>query len=49
MSYPVLSLASCTTWAIKVEVILNAQGFLDCVSPLSDGKVNERKNKTTRT
>jgi hypothetical protein len=49
MLYPVLSLASCTAWAIKVEAILNVQGFLDVVSPLSDGKEDERKNKTTRT
>jgi hypothetical protein len=48
MSYPVLSPASYTAWAIKVESILDAQGLWEAVSPPDDGKVNAVKNKTAR-
>jgi hypothetical protein len=48
MSYPVLSPASYTAWAIKVESILDAQGLWEAVSPPDNGEVNAVKNKTTR-
>jgi hypothetical protein len=48
MSYPVLSPASYTAWAIKVESILDAQGLWEAVSPPDDGEVNAMKNKTAQ-
>jgi hypothetical protein len=48
MSYPVLSPASYTAWAIKVESILDAQGLWEAVSPPDNGEVNAVKNKTAR-
>jgi hypothetical protein len=48
MSYLVLSPASYTAWAIKVESILDAQGLWEAVSPPDDGEVNAVKSKTAR-
>jgi len=48
MTYPVLSPTSYTTWAIKVEAILDAQGLWEAVSPSGDGVVDAHKNKMAR-
>ena len=48
MSYPVLSPAGYTAWAIKVEAILDAQGLWEAVSPSGNGVVDAHKNKTAR-
>jgi hypothetical protein len=48
MSYPVLSPASYTAWAIKVESIVDAQGLWEAVSPPDDGEVNAVKTKMAR-
>ena len=48
MTYPVLSPASYTAWAIKVEVILDAQGLWEAVALAADAEVDARKNKTAR-
>ena len=48
MTYPVLSPASYTAWAIKVEAILDAQGLWEAVAPAADAEVDARKNKTVR-
>ena len=48
MTYPVLSPASYTAWAIKVEAILDAQGLREAVAPAADAEVDVRKNKTAR-
>jgi hypothetical protein len=48
MSYPVLSPARYTAWAIKVEAILDAQGLWKAVSPSGDAVVDAQKNKTAR-
>jgi hypothetical protein len=48
LSYPVLLLANYTVWAVKVQVILEAQGLWEAVSPTEGATVDERKNKTAR-
>jgi hypothetical protein len=48
MSYPVLSPARYTAWAIKVEAILDAQGLWEAVSPSGDAAVDAQKNKMAR-
>jgi hypothetical protein len=48
LSYPVLSPANYTAWAIKVHAILEAQGLWEAVSPAEGAAVDERKNKTAR-
>ena len=46
VSYPVLTSSSYTTWAIKMEANLDAQGVWEVVSPSSDAVVDARKSKT---
>jgi hypothetical protein len=48
MSYPVLSPAGYTAWAIKVEAILDAQGLWEAMSPSGDAVVDAQKNKMAR-
>ena len=48
MSYPVLSPTNYTSWAIKVQAILDAQGLWEAVSPAEGVTVDERKSKTAR-
>ena len=48
LSYPVLSPANYTAWAIKVQAILDAQGLWEAVSPADGVTVDDRKNKTAR-
>jgi len=48
VSYPVLTPAGYTAWAIKMEAILDAQGLWEVVSTSSSAKVDARKSKTAR-
>ncbi|KAI3435142.1 RRM domain-containing protein [Psidium guajava] len=46
--YPQLTATNYTTWAIKVEVLLDAQGFWEAVAPAEGAVVEARKDKATR-
>jgi len=48
VSYPVLTPAGYTAWAIKMEAILDAQGLWEVVSTSSGAEVDARKSKTAR-
>ena len=49
LSCPMLTPTNYTVWAIKVEVILDAQGVWEAVSPVDGATVDEKKNKMART
>lgn len=45
---PPLTLLNCTSWAIKVEEILDAQGLWGVVAPAVGTMIDAQKSKTAR-
>ena len=45
---PVLTATNYTTWAIKMEAIMDAQGLWESIEPATDVVVDEKKSKLAR-
>ncbi|KAJ9556765.1 hypothetical protein OSB04_011379 [Centaurea solstitialis] len=45
---PMLTPSNYTTWAIKMEAIMDAQGVREALEPAAGVAVDEKKNKTAR-
>ncbi|KAJ9567258.1 hypothetical protein OSB04_003224 [Centaurea solstitialis] len=45
---PVLTSTNYTTWAIKMEAIMDAQGIWESIEPQNRVAVDEKKNKAAR-
>ncbi|KAD4585292.1 hypothetical protein E3N88_22893 [Mikania micrantha] len=45
---PILTSLNYTTWAIKMEAVLDAQGLWDAIEPSTGGAADEKKSKVAR-
>uniref|UniRef100_A0A251VJ58 Uncharacterized protein n=1 Tax=Helianthus annuus TaxID=4232 RepID=A0A251VJ58_HELAN len=48
LQIPTLTPTNYTTWAIKMEAVMDAQGLWESVEPVDGIAVDEKKNKTAR-
>ncbi|XP_022026615.1 uncharacterized protein LOC110927264 [Helianthus annuus] len=48
LQIPTLTATNYTTWAIKMEAVMDAQGLWESVEPPANAVLDEKKNKTAR-